>query len=473
MTDPSAPDSSPASRNTFAHHLGMKGFLLMEGLLKLVGMKTLYRLGRAAGAVAWHLLPQRRNIVERNLRIVLDPALRGKELQKLSRENFKRTIANFLCSAKTATLTDEQLKHCVTVGGHEQYGTLTPNKDNAILLFHALSGSQHAYGYNPEVPGIGSLWKPENHEGWWNSIIGPDKPLDTNRFCIICANYLGGCYGTTGPATACPADGQPYGSRFPHVEAADQARLQALLLDSLGIERVHLMGPSVGGLIALSFACQFPERVRSFISIGSGYRASIEHRLSLFEQILAIELDPDFQGGDYYRGPAPKKGLAFARIIGHKSFVYQEGLEQRARKEVGGNYGLLTWMTPTRSTQSYMLHQGTKFAERFDANAYIRIADMWAEFDIRDHTPDGTFQTALEGFRRAGIPALIFSIDTDCCFRPAEQQDFAAQLEAAHIPTEFHTIASTKGHDSFLLEPELYAEPIRRILAARKPKGTA
>ena len=100
---------------------------------------------------------------------------------------------------------------------YEQYGTLTPNKDNAILLFHALSGSQHAYGYNPEVPGIDSLWKPENHEGWWNSIIGPGKPLDTNCFCIICANYLGGCYGTTGPATPCPADGQPYGSRFPHV----------------------------------------------------------------------------------------------------------------------------------------------------------------------------------------------------------------------------------------------------------------
>ena len=116
-------------------------------------------------------------------------------------------------------------KVCVA---YEQYGTLTPEKDNAILLFHALSGSQHAYGYNPEVPGTGSLWKPENHEGWWNSIIGPGKPLDTDRFCIICANYLGGCYGTTGPATPCPADGQPYGSRFPHVEIADQARLQAL-----------------------------------------------------------------------------------------------------------------------------------------------------------------------------------------------------------------------------------------------------
>ena len=134
----------------------------------------------------------------------------------------------------------------------------------------------------------------------------------------------------------------------------------------------------MGGLIALSLACQFPARVKSFISIGSGYRASIEHRLSLFEQILAIELDPDFRGGDYYQGPFPKKGLAFARIIGHKSFVYQEGLEQRARKEVGGQSGMLAWLKPTRSTQSYMLHQGTKFAERFDANSYLRIADMWA-----------------------------------------------------------------------------------------------
>ena len=125
---------------------------------------------------------------------------------------------------------------------------------------------------------------------------------------------------------------------------------------------------------------------------------------------------------------------------------------------------MLAWLRPTRSTQSYMLHQGTKFAERFDANSYLRIADMWAEFDIRDHAPEGTFSAALEGFRRETIPALIFSINTDCCFRPAEQQDFADQMEKGGIPAEFHTIISTKGHDSFLLEPELYAEPIRRIL---------
>lgn len=347
---------------------------------------------------------------------------------------------------------------------YEQYGSLSEKKDNVILLFHALSGSQHAYGYNPDVPGIGSLWQQENHEGWWNSIIGPGKPLDTEHFCIICVNYLGGCYGSTGPASLCPADEKPYGSRFPHVTVGDQARVQAQLLTQLGIDRIHLVGPSVGGLIALSFACQFPERVKSFISVGSGYRASIEHRLSLFEQILAIELDPHFCGGDYYNSEPPHKGLAFARIIGHKAFVYQDGLEQRARKEVGDAKGMLQWLKPTRSTQSYMLHQGTKFAHRFDANSYIRIADMWSEFDIRDLTPAATFEAATYGLASANIPVLVFSIDTDCCFKPAEQQDFVARLRAAGISTEFHTITSTKGHDSFLLEPELYAEPIRRIL---------
>ena len=162
MTDSSSPDSSPTSRNTFAHHLGMKGFLLMEGLLKLVGMNTLYRLGRAEGAVAGFLLPQPRNIVERNLRIVLNPALRGKELQKLSRENFKRTIANFLCSAKTATLTDEQLKHCVTVGGHEQFAApVLEGRGQVCAIAH--SGNWEALAriraFYPEVERYGSMYR--------------------------------------------------------------------------------------------------------------------------------------------------------------------------------------------------------------------------------------------------------------------------------------------------------------------------
>lgn len=347
---------------------------------------------------------------------------------------------------------------------YETYGRLDPDAGNAMLLFHALSGSQHAYGRNTDVPGTNGLWKEENHLGWWNNLIGPGKPLDTDKYFIVCANYLGGCYGTTGPMSPHPDDGKPWGSRFPSVTVQDQAALQARLLDTLGIERIALVGPSVGGLIALSFAVQFPERVKCVVSIGSGYRASMEQRLSLFEQILAIELDPHFNRGDYYGGEYPARGLAFARIIGHKAFVYQDGLEARARKEVGGDYGMLSWTKPTRSTQSYMLHQGTKFAARFDANSYIRIAGMWAEFDIREQEQTESFSTALMPCAQTGIPFLIFSIDTDCCFKTAEQEDYYTRLKEAGIYAELHTIHSEKGHDSFLLEPELYAAPLDKFL---------
>lgn len=347
---------------------------------------------------------------------------------------------------------------------YETYGNLNEDASNAILVFHALSGSQHACGVNSFVPGVNHLWKEENHTGWWNCLLGPGKPLDTDRYFIICANYLGGCYGTTGPMSPHPEDGLPWGSRFPGVNVKDQACLQARLLDALGIEKVALAGPSVGGLIALSFAVQFPERVRCVLSIGSGYRASVEQRLSLFEQILAIELDPHFNGGDYYGGEYPEKGLALARIIGHKSFVYQDGLALRARKEIGGDYGMLSWFRPSSSMQSYMLHQGTKFAGRFDANSYIRIAAMWSEFDICTQEETGLFSTALLPCAVAGVPFLIFSIDTDCCFRPAEQADFHQNLTNCGIRSELVMIQSEKGHDSFLLEPELYADYIDGFL---------
>lgn len=347
---------------------------------------------------------------------------------------------------------------------YETYGTLAADKGNAILLFHALTGSQHAHGWNPSVPGIGSRWTEENYEGWWNSTIGAGKPLDTDQYFIICVNLVGGCYGSTGPASPHPEDGKPWGSRFPYLSIGDQARFQAMLLDSFGIDRVTLVGPSVGGLVALSFSVLFPERVKGMISIGSGYRATMDHRLSVFEQILAIELDPDFKGGDYDEASPPWRGLSFARIIGHKAFVHQEGLAARARKDVGDACGMLSAYTPKRSTQSYMLHQGTKFSKRFDANSYIRIADMWSEFDICEQQGTDSFSLALAPCAEASIPFLIFSIDTDCCFRPEEQVRFVSLLQEAGIAVESHTIRSDKGHDSFLLEPELYAEPIVAFL---------
>lgn len=347
---------------------------------------------------------------------------------------------------------------------YETYGALNTDKSNAILLFHALSGSQHAHGLNPSVDGIGDLWRAENHEGWWDYMIGDRKPLDTGKYFIICVNYLGSCYGSTGPMSICPEDGKPWSARFPWVSAADQAHAHVQLLDALGIEKLQLVGPSVGGLIALSFAVLYPERVKGVVSIGAGYKASIEHQLSLFEQICAIELDEKFCAGAYALEYPPSRGLALARIIGHKSFVYQEGLAKRARAIVGQSSDLLCHYVPKTTAQSYMIHQGEKFAKRFDANAYIRIADMWASFDICAQQGVESFDEAIEPIRRHNIPFLIFSIDSDACFRPQEQEDFAAKLANNDIPTQLCLIESIKGHDSFLLEPELYAEALEEHL---------
>ena len=211
---------------------------------------------------------------------------------------------------------------------YETWGKLNEEKSNAVFLFHALSGSHHAAGYNPGIEGVGALWQEELHAGWWEDMIGSGKPLDTDKYFIICANYLGGCYGSTGPVSVNPATGKPWGSTFPAVTAADQVEMFKCLIDDFGIDALHaVVGPSVGGLIALTFATRFPERVRNVISIGSGYKTTVLNRLILFEQILAIENDPYFNGGDYYDAEAPLYGLALARMISHKTFVHLDAIE--------------------------------------------------------------------------------------------------------------------------------------------------
>ena len=349
---------------------------------------------------------------------------------------------------------------------YETYGTLAPDKGNAILLFHALTGSHHAHGRNESLPEAGSFWQPENFDGWWDRMIGPGKPLDTDRFFIVCANFLGSCYGSSGPASIAP-DGAPWGSRFPLVSANDQARAQVRLLEHLGITRFNIVGPSVGGMLSLATAHMYPERVRSVIIIGASCAPPIEHKLSVFEQVLAIELDPKYHAGRYPLSDPPARGLALARIICHKLFVYQRGLEKRARRggAVGDRKGMLEWYTPTRNTESYMLHQGTKFAKRFDANAYIRIVNMWASFDLAALSGKGSLDAAFACYAQHGIPFLLYSIDTDCCFTPRGISHFYRRLLKNGVQAEYVKIKSLKGHDSFLLEPELYEEGISRYLS--------
>lgn len=347
---------------------------------------------------------------------------------------------------------------------YETYGTLAPDKGNAILLFHALTGSHHAHGYNDSLPEAGSFWQPENYEGWWDAMIGPGKPLDTDKFFIVCANYLGSCYGSTGPTSLAP-DGKPWGSRFPLVTANDQARAQVRLLESLGINRFAIVGPSVGGMLSLSITALFPEKVRSVVIIGASCSPPIEHKLSVFEQILAIELDSKYKAGLYPLADPPVRGLALARIICHKLFVYQRGLEKRARRGVSDRKGMLEWYTPVRNTESYMLHQGTKFAKRYDANAYIRIVNMWGSFDLPTLAGALDIDSVFALYARHGVPFLLFSIDTDCCFTPRGISHFYRRLVKNGVRAQYIRISSQKGHDSFLLEPDLYALPLSKALS--------
>lgn len=349
---------------------------------------------------------------------------------------------------------------------YETWGKLNADGSNAIMLFHALSGSHHAAGYNPAIEGTGKLWQEELHHGWWEEMIGPGKALDTDQYCIICANYLGGCYGSTGPASINPETDKPWGSSFPSVTATDQVEVFTRLLDHLGIQTLHaVIGPSVGGLIALTFATRAPERVRNVISIGSGFKTTVLNRLILFEQILAIENDPHFDGGDYYDTNGPLYGLALARMISQKTFVHLDSIERRARQDVVQADDVLAWYRVRDQFQSYMLHQGKKFVKRFDANTYLRIIDMWSRYDAT-HEGDAEDPVALfERIRPANQHWLIFSIDSDFCFYPEEQTEVVQHLESAGADVMHITVHSEKGHDSFLLEPDLYTPHIQWRLA--------
>jgi homoserine O-acetyltransferase len=348
---------------------------------------------------------------------------------------------------------------------YETWGAPNADRSNAILLFHALSGSHHAAGYNPAIDGTGELWQEELHQGWWQDMIGPGKALDTDRYFIICANYLGGCYGSTGPASVNLETGKPWGSAFPAVSAADQVTVMARLLDHLGIGTLHaVVGPSVGGLVALTFATLLPTRVRNVITIGSGYKTTVLNRLILFEQILAIENDPYFNGGDFYDGNAPLYGLALARMISHKTFVHLDSIERRARRDVIQADDVLAWYRVRDQFQSYMLHQGKKFVKRFDANTYLRIIDLWSRYDA---TAEGGASSPAELLARAAAAGqrwLVFSIDSDFCFYPEEQAELIGYLEQAGVESMHITVHSTKGHDSFLLEPDLYTPHIAWLL---------
>jgi len=351
---------------------------------------------------------------------------------------------------------------------YEIYGKMNATRSNVILLFHAMTGSQHAAGVNRDVPGLDSRWTEEMHEGWWDGFIGPGKALDTRKFAVVCANYLGGCYGSTGPASINPATGSPWGPSFPVLRISDIVDSQVQLLDHLGVRKLHaVIGASLGGFLSLSFATRYPERVGTVVPIATGLETTILQRIMNFEQVTAIESDPNFRGGDHYNGAHPESGLALARSIAHKTFISLETLQQRARHEVVSDAPPFGWYAMNSPVESYLLHQGRKFVGRFDANSYLRILDAWQWFDLLAETGAKSFGELFTRNRNQRF--LIFSIDSDGAFPVQEQKTLVRHLKAAQVPHVWITVHSDKGHDSFLLEPEFYAPHLSQILNEARP----
>jgi homoserine O-acetyltransferase len=347
---------------------------------------------------------------------------------------------------------------------YETYGRLNAARSNAVLLFHAMTGSQHAAGLNTNVPGLDGRWTDELHEGWWEGFIGPGQALDTRKLFVICVNYLGGCYGSTGPASLNPSTGKPWGPDFPVLRISDIVDSQIRLLDHLGIKTLHaVIGASIGGFLSLSLATRYPERVRVVIPIGTGVETTVFQRILNFEQITAIESDPHFKGGNYYGGSPPNTGLALARRIAHKTFISPEALRERARGEVVSTAPPFGWYEMNNPVESYMLHQGEKFVHRFDANSCLRILDAWQWFDLLAEADAPDFGALFA--RITGQEYLVFSIDSDFAFPRQEQGRLVHLLKKSHVPITWITVHSDKGHDSFLLEPKLYAPHITQALA--------
>ncbi len=332
---------------------------------------------------------------------------------------------------------------CVTF---ETYGELNTAKDNAVLLCHALTGSAHAAGVQQkgEVP------------GWWDPLIGPGKPVDTRKHFVICANVLGGCYGTTGPSSRDPDSGRPYRLGFPRYTVRDMVAAQVRLLDALEIDSVKaVVGGSMGGMQALEWAASYPERVRSLVSIAVGARHSA-WAIGLNEVARrAITSDPVWQGGDYPPGTQPEAGLGLARAVAMLSYRSVDSLEAKfGRERVSASRDLLS---RSFEIESYLDYQGVKLVKRFDANTYLYLTKAMDDFDLSEGR--GRLRAVLQ---KMTMPALIMGISSDVLYPEPEQLALVEGMPNA----EYARINSPHGHDAFLIEFPQVAARVRRFLGS-------
>ncbi|RDI28817.1 homoserine O-acetyltransferase [Pseudacidovorax intermedius] len=334
---------------------------------------------------------------------------------------------------------------------YETYGTLNADRSNAVLVCHALNASHHVAGQYAGQP---------KSQGWWDNMIGPGKSVDTDRFFVIGINNLGSCFGSTGPMHTNPATGRPWGADFPVVTVEDWVDAQARLLDALGIDTLAaVMGGSLGGMQALSWTLQYPERVRHAAVIASAPNLNAEN--IAFNEVArrAIVTDPDFHGGHFYDyGVVPKRGLTIARMIGHITYLSDDVMNAKFGRQLReGMQVRYTTHDVEFQIESYLRHQGDKFSEYFDANTYLLITRALDYFD-----PAAAYGGSLRAaFERAMAKFLLVSFTTDWRFSPARSREIVKALLDNRRSVSYAEIDAPHGHDAFLLDDTRYLGVVR------------
>lgn len=331
---------------------------------------------------------------------------------------------------------------------YETYGVLNKDKSNAILITHALSGDAHAAGVH------------EGHDnpGWWDEFIGPAKAFDTDKYFVICSNILGGCKGSTGPSSINPDTGKPYALDFPLITIDDIVNAQKRLVDYLGIEKLlSVVGGSMGGQQVLSWLVNYPQSLRSAVPIATTIKHSPQQ--IAFNEVgrQAIMADAHWKSGNYYEGPAPSKGLAVARMIGHITYMSDKSMAEkfgRAKKDIGEPFKF----TADFEVEGYLRYRGDNFVKRFDANSYLYITKAMDNFDA---SGGRRFEEVLGGTK---VKVLVISFKSDWLYPAYQSKEIVKACKLAGVETTYCEIASTYGHDAFLLEVEEETHLLKHFL---------
>ncbi len=341
---------------------------------------------------------------------------------------------------------------------YQTYGALNAAKSNAILICHALTGDQHVANVHP-VTG-----KP----GWWDTLVGPGKPVDTNRFFVICSNILGGCMGSTGPASINPKTGHPYGLDFPVITISDMVDAQARLIDHLGIAQLFaVIGGSMGGMQVLNWAARYKDRVFAVVPIATAAWHSSQN--IAFHEVgrQAVMADPDWLGGNYYAaGKTPRNGLAVARMAAHITYLSEEALHRKFGRSLQDRSQVAFTFNAEFQVESYLRHQGSTFVDRFDANSYLYITRAMDYFDLKSEYGD----VLANAFRGTKSRFCVVSFTSDWLYPTRESREIVQALNAVAANVSFVEIESDKGHDAFLLEEPTFFATVRGFLNAAAVK---